>query len=645
MFAANFREEDDDENEIERRRRRNIPLYNISRARQSASTIHVRQVRSPFPSTAVIKSVLRDYGANGRGRDVWRQQYQRNKVIRQVEARRSSARSSVTVPSVDTTGLPPRRYFPTDSGSFGYGSEGGTFTSSSSDDDDDSSGHGPIRIRRRGPSPPPRGDGGAYFMTGGNPPRGDGDRGVRIVDAGPRPSSGGGGHSRVDIDDDARIHVAERPPPPPEPVRPVIITERPPPPSSRRIYHEREATAYPPDRPEIKIRRSPEPVRNVPNPPPAPAPVQHVFRMPMTPAVPPRRAVVQDQPPQRRSEHRVQGQQSQPQQYEDRHVLERDRHVRLERDRDADASSSRRIRQVETEEPVRKRGGGLPADMIKVLRPKSKYKHPTWFFMFSHKNPVLIPRPYDMDLKWNNQQLLGCLRTEYLNLHRGWIFRPYAWAHDIGMIYVLLWSYDSSRNSYKLLNKAELVGGSAENGGTSTSSFFASDFRHLLEHPPHGATFGRMVRQLVREARTKQTEAKKGREKEPEVLLMFEFTDLLNPRFLVTLALLTIPMSIAVGVIYGVLQQDVANAISLASYIATASSLFFAILAAASFLGLEQPHVYTPTDELLDDIVGQDLAQHTKGFYRKHGRWRGRKPGSAGRGGERRSRSKGKGSG
>lgn len=61
-----------------------------------------------------------------------------------------------------------------------------------------------------------------------------------------------------------------------------------------------------------------------------------------------------------------------------------------------------------------------------------------------------------------------------------------------------------------------------------------------------------------------------------------------------------------------------ADAISLASYIATAFSLFFAILGAGSLLGIDQPHIYTATDDLLEEYVVQRRLR--EGLYHRRSR-------------------------
>ncbi|KAK0715412.1 hypothetical protein B0H67DRAFT_580645 [Lasiosphaeris hirsuta] len=230
------------------------------------------------------------------------------------------------------------------------------------------------------------------------------------------------------------------------------------------------------------------------------------------------------------------------------------------------------------------RGG---AAAVRALAYESEI--PSYFFTFDRGRPILITKPKHVDLGWSNKRLIGHLQSQYSALHYGWLFKPYSWFLDIGMIYVLVWRYDESRSRLRLLNKAELV--EAPIKGT----FTAHDFRYILDNPPPGRSLARTVSKLVRDVR---------RIGEPPVVLMFEFIDLPRARVLITLALLTIPISVVVGVVYGVVQQDIANAISLASYIATACSLFFAILAGGSLLGIEEPHAYTPNDELLEEYLG-----------------------------------------
>ncbi|KAK3349280.1 hypothetical protein B0T25DRAFT_238234 [Lasiosphaeria hispida] len=231
------------------------------------------------------------------------------------------------------------------------------------------------------------------------------------------------------------------------------------------------------------------------------------------------------------------------------------------------------------------RGGG--AATLRALAYESEI--PSYFFTFDRGRPILITKPKHVDLGWSNKRLLGHLQKQYSTLHYGWLLKPYSWVLDVGMIYVLVWRYDQATSRLRLLNKAELV--EAPIKGT----FTAHDFRYILDNPPPGRSLARTVSKLVQGVR------KIG---EPPVILMFEFVDLPRARALVTLALLTIPISVVVGIVYGVLQQDIANAISLASYIATACSLFFAILAGGSLLGIEEPHAYTPNDELLEEYLG-----------------------------------------
>ncbi|RYP42969.1 hypothetical protein DL768_010163 [Monosporascus sp. mg162] len=243
------------------------------------------------------------------------------------------------------------------------------------------------------------------------------------------------------------------------------------------------------------------------------------------------------------------------------------------------APQNRRVRQTSL------RGGGG--------KPVSESDVPAYFFMFDRGKPILIRDKQYVGLKWSNKTFITHLRQQYRALHDRWIMKPYNWVQDIGMIYVLVWVYDEPTRRIKLQNKAELV------ESPSSGSLSAHDFRYILENPPPGRCFGRTISMFLRHAR------KTGAGRNPQVVLMFEFANLPRARVLATLALFTIPISAAVGILYRALQSEIADAIALASYIATASSLFFAILGAGSLLGIEEPHAYTANDDLLEEYVKQ----------------------------------------
>jgi len=278
----------------------------------------------------------------------------------------------------------------------------------------------------------------------------------------------------------------------------------------------------------------------------------------------------------------------------------------------------------------------------------------------------------EIGLNWRNEAFVSHLRQKYRALHDWWILKPYTWVQDIGMIYVLVvslfplcflvealsalpqltqrkqWVLDERTQRIRLANKAELVEApkaKADSGGGAAAVLSAHDFRYVLDNPPSGKCFARTVSRFVLGARGQ------GRRHGPSpVVLMFEFANMPRPRLafrfsthpplslgsrrererkermnvgrspcainrvFVTLALFTIPVSGIMGILYGsVLKGEVADAISLASYIATAASLFFAILGAGSFLGVDAPHVYTTTDELLQEYVKQSVLK--KGVF------------------------------
>ncbi|KAK3361883.1 hypothetical protein B0T24DRAFT_640294 [Lasiosphaeria ovina] len=250
---------------------------------------------------------------------------------------------------------------------------------------------------------------------------------------------------------------------------------------------------------------------------------------------------------------------------------------------------------------VQLRGGG---------RPNSESEIPSFFFMFDRGKPVLIKDERKVGLNWSNQKLLAHLQAQYRALHYGWILKPYTWVQDIGMIYVLVWVFDERTRRIRLVNKAELVESPDKSGSLS-----AHDFRYILDNPPPGKFFARTVAKFLQGARG----ASPGVGRHPRVVLMFEFANLPRARVLVTLALFTIPISAIVGILYGVLQGPIADAISLASYIATAFSLFFAILGAGILLGIDQPHVYTATDDLLEEYVVQRRIR--EGLFYARGRF------------------------
>ncbi|KAK1830520.1 hypothetical protein QBC39DRAFT_353769 [Podospora conica] len=239
---------------------------------------------------------------------------------------------------------------------------------------------------------------------------------------------------------------------------------------------------------------------------------------------------------------------------------------------------------VRGERPVL-RGGG---------RPPRRSEVPTYCFMFDKGKPILIKTERQVNLRWSNQDLISHLRSQYQALHFGWLFKPYTWILDIGMVYVLVWVFDERTRRLILANKAELVESPGKSGSLS-----AHDFRYLLDNPPPGKCFPRAVAGFLARARG----TGERRERNPQVLLMFEFANLPRAKVLVTLALITLPLSAVAGVLYAVLQGPVADGISLASYIATAFSLFFAILGAGSLLGIDKPHIYTADDDLLEEYI------------------------------------------
>ncbi|KAK4159000.1 hypothetical protein QBC43DRAFT_294497 [Cladorrhinum sp. PSN259] len=223
---------------------------------------------------------------------------------------------------------------------------------------------------------------------------------------------------------------------------------------------------------------------------------------------------------------------------------------------------------------------------------------PSYFFMFDRGKPVVTEDARTINLNWSNHKLLAHLRSQYRALHYGWIFKPYTWVLDIGMVYVLVWVFDEHTRRVKLVNKAELVESPDQSGSLS-----AHDFRYILDNPPPGKCFTRTVARFLQGARAASPGPGLGRHTAPHAVLMFEFANLPRARVLVTLALFTIPLSAAFGILYGALKGPVADAISLASYLATAFSLFFAILGAGSLLGIDEPHAYTATDDLLEEYI------------------------------------------
>ena len=156
------------------------------------------------------------------------------------------------------------------------------------------------------------------------------------------------------------------------------------------------------------------------------------------------------------------------------------------------------------------------------------------------------------------------------------------------------WVLNERTGRLKLVNKAELVETPEK---TPSLGYYA--FEDTLDHPPPGKSFAHTVAKFLQDAQ--RAHSHPGRP--PQVVLMFEIANLPQARILVTLALCTIPISAVVGVLYGILKGPVADAISLASYIATAFSLFFAILGAGSWLGMDPPLVYTATDDLLEEMM------------------------------------------